>query len=473
MRACLSFLLFLCLSNLMFAGFLPGLASQDTIRIDTSEYITNDPDYNLIIASYFGYSSEVLRLLNRGANPNTKTIDGITPLMYAVQNGDLNTIRILVLNGADVNQEPYDGATAIIAASRYGFIDIVNFLLLNGADVNDRDKEGGSPLLYGSGYYYYDLCYLLLQNGANPEIRDNDGTTPLLAAVYGGNPDMIDLLVQYGANINSWDSQGTTALMIAAQNGDTAMIRIVTAYEVKLDLLNSFGYSALDIAIKNGHIEATRLLLLLGIETEGSGINNPHSVAVQYGHVKLARQLIDLGIRPERKPSFSEMFIFAGINTSFNDLMGGGELGIRDTKYKINILAGYQVRLFAVRILEEEEIDTYLQWWENRSLAYIGLTKDFVLAKLPDNREFVVSAGLLSGYSFGRNYRGSENHPEEIWKIIPTAGLSLGVKFRLELNYEYLNLNTFKISPHRLILGVRYKFGFRDKQVKDKSIGWY
>lgn len=475
MRAGFSFLLLFFLCPILLAGApVPDFFPQDTIRIDTSEYIPNDPDYNLIIASFYGYPSEVLRLLNLGADPNTKTYEGITPLMYAVQNGDLTSARILVLNGADVHHKPWDGASAIIAASRYNFLDIADFLLRNGANVNDQDNEGASPLLYAAGYYYVELCDLLLQNGANPEIRDKEGTTPIMAAAYGGNPDIIDRLMQYNANINQGDSEGTTALMIAAQNGDTTMIGILNGWGAELNQLNKQGYTALDIAIKNGHGDAARQILSLGAITEGKERKNPHSLALQYGHQSLARELIDLGIKPRRLPSFSQVFLFAGINTSFNDLMGGGELGFRDPRYRINFLTGYQVRLFANRILKEIGDDTYLQLWENRSLAYFGLTKEFVLGGQPANNEFGLSAGLLGGYTFGRSYRGSKTHPEELWKAIPAAGLFWGgERFRMEFRYHYLNLETHKIPPHRISIGLKFRFAFQNRRIEEKIIAWY
>lgn len=473
MRAGFSFILFFTLFQILLAGASYEGFPQDTIRIDTSEYIPNDPDYNLIIASFYGYPSEVLRLLNLGADPNTKTYDGITPLMYAVQNGDLTTTRILVLNGANINHKPWDGVSAIIAASRYNFLEITDFLIRNEADLNDKDNDGASPLLYGAGYYYYELCYLLLEHGANPEIRDNQGTTPIMVAAYGGNPDMVDLLLQYNASINSMDSEGTTALMIAAQNGDTTMIRLLTERGADLNQLNKQGYSVLDIAVKNGHADATRQILSLGAVTEGNGRKNPHSLALQYGHQTLARELINLGIKPKRLPAFNQLFLYAGINTSFNEIMGGGELGLRDPRYKINFFAGYQVRLFANRILKEIENDTYIQLWENRSLAYVGLTKEFALIQAA-NREFGLSAGLLGGYTFGREYRGSGTHPEEYWKAIPAAGLFWGgEKFRMEFHYHYLNLDTHKISPHRFSIGMKYRFAFQTNRLEEKNIPWY
>ena len=474
MRAGFTCLLFFCVSTILLASLSPVYNSQDTIRIDTSAYIPDDQDYNLIIASFYGYPAEVLRLLNLGADPNARTYDGITPLMYAVQNGDLTTTRILVLNGADVNHKPWDGVSAIIAASRYNFVEIVNFLILNGADVNDRDNEGASPLLYGAGYYYYELCELLLMNSAYPEIRDNEGTTPIMAATYGGNPDVVGLLIRYNAQLNRPDAEGITALMIAAQNGDTAMIRILTESGADLNQLNKQNYSALDFAIINGRADASEQLITLGSNTARGRTRNPYSLAMQYGHRNLARKIVDLGIKPGRSPSFSQLSVSAGINTSFNDIMGGGELGLRDPGYKLNIVAGYQVRLFAKRILKEIGDDTYIQLWENRSLAYFGLTKEFVLISRPVNMEFGLTTGLLGGYTFGRNYRGSENHPDELWKVIPQAGLFWGgERFRFEFNYNYLNLDTHKISPHRFFIGLKYRFGFKKRQISEKIINWY
>jgi hypothetical protein len=289
-----------------------------------------------------------------------------------------------------------------------------------------------------------------------------------------GNPDIIDLLIRYDADLNSTDSEGTTALMIAAQNGDTAMIRILTGYGADLNRLNKQGYSGLDIAIMNGHADAAEQLISLGADSEGSGRKNPHSLALQYGHLKLARKLTDLGIKSRRLPSFSQLFVFAGINTSFYDLMGGGELGLRDPGYKFNLIAGYQVRLFANRILQKTGDDTYTQFWENRSLAYLGLTKEFILIRQPENRTFGLTAGLLGGYTFGRNYRGSTNRPEELWRIIPAAGLFWGgERFRMEFSYHYLNLDTHKISPHRFVIGVKYIYGFQNRRMKEKIITWY
>lgn len=474
MRISVILLLTLGILNKLNAGIFPDYSYQDTIRIDTSDYIPNDHDFNLIIASFNGYSSEVLRLLNLGADVNTRTYDGITPLMYAVQNGDLMTVKILVLNGADIGIKPDEGAPAIIAAARYDFLDIVEFLIRNGANVNSTDNDGASSLHYAAGYYYYELADSLLMYGANPEARDKAGTTPLMAAVYGGNPDIIHLLADYKADMNRQDNDGYTAMMIAAQNGDTAMIGILADYRANLDLLNKEGYTAIAIAVRYGHTDAVRLLKDLGANIREAQKRNLHSLAIEYGHTRLARELLQYGIKPRRIPSFSRFFLAAGFNTSFNELMGGGELGLNDPRYKIDICAGYQVRLFAKRILKEMDDNTYVQLWENRSLAYFGIEKNFRLFKLPDNKEAGLSFGILGGYTFGKNYRGSLNGPADELKVIPSAGAWWGgQKIKMDINYQYLDFETFKISPHRFIITVKYTFSLRRSGIEDKVVEWY
>ena len=58
-----------------------------------------------------------------------------TPLIEAVNAGNLATVKQLVERGADVNQG-FKGETPLSIAIREGEQEIINFLLENGADPN-------------------------------------------------------------------------------------------------------------------------------------------------------------------------------------------------------------------------------------------------------------------------------------------------------------------------------------------------
>lgn len=76
-------------------------------------------------------------LLKAGANPNTRSALGFTPVMFAADRGDANMIELLHRFGADVNATSLsDGYTALAIAAKRA--DIVTFAKLAelGADAS-------------------------------------------------------------------------------------------------------------------------------------------------------------------------------------------------------------------------------------------------------------------------------------------------------------------------------------------------
>lgn len=60
------------------------------------------------------------KLLAAGADVNAQMLPGITPLMFAAQNGQLETVNLLVARGAKVNIRRVDGWTPLkLAESRH------------------------------------------------------------------------------------------------------------------------------------------------------------------------------------------------------------------------------------------------------------------------------------------------------------------------------------------------------------------
>lgn len=68
--------------------------------------------------------------------------NGVTPLMKAALRGDESTVRKLLDQGADVNSRDRDGETALMAAGYNGNVRVVRLLLDRGADVNPRSRKG-------------------------------------------------------------------------------------------------------------------------------------------------------------------------------------------------------------------------------------------------------------------------------------------------------------------------------------------
>jgi uncharacterized protein len=208
------------------------------------------------------HSAVVEELLKGGADVQAGSKAGFTPLMFAAQQGDADSARILLRAGAKPNDlQPKTGLTALMIASAMANAKAVDVLLDNGADPNLADANGYTSLHrvvrdsdYGINLAGKDAILTvvksLLKHGANPNARlvqDKDkaaeeikngnvaiegkrtavtvdeiilqGATPLFLAAEVNNLEVIKTLVAAGADPLIPSERGTTPLMMAAGAG--------------------------------------------------------------------------------------------------------------------------------------------------------------------------------------------------------------------------------------------------------------
>ena len=163
-------------------------------------------------------------LLDAGADPNvpSKIIftigeEGLTPLLWAVENGDGETLQLMFEKGGDVNKASLVGDSPLICASRNGYAGIVELLLDKGAKVDYQ----------------------------NPFTKN----TALMEAVLAGHSYIIEYLVNHGANIIQRDRNGNTLLMLAAGSGNLFDVMYLAEKGLKIAAQNEAGDTALHRAI--------------------------------------------------------------------------------------------------------------------------------------------------------------------------------------------------------------------------------
>ncbi len=88
-------------------------------------------------------TSEIVHdLLVHGANPNVADRTGDTPLICAVYNGDVDSVRWLINFDADLNAQNKEGSTALMLAIDRKNFEITRHLLHAGARTDIADKTG-------------------------------------------------------------------------------------------------------------------------------------------------------------------------------------------------------------------------------------------------------------------------------------------------------------------------------------------
>ena len=169
-------------------------------------------------------------ILRKGADVNAGTTDGITPLMNALEHGDV--VRVLLAHRADVTRRTSDGNSALLYAAARNVPALVKPFVERGADVNAQNDRGWTALMWATGAGDIvdkpELVTALLDNGADPNLADRDGWTALMFAAKAGNTQAIKVLVGRGANRALTNKDGDSALTIARQTANKTTIALVS-----------------------------------------------------------------------------------------------------------------------------------------------------------------------------------------------------------------------------------------------------
>ncbi|AOM79982.1 ankyrin repeat domain-containing protein [Pedobacter steynii] len=168
-----------------------------------------------------GLPVAVMELLIRaGATVNLGEDGGVSPLIAAVNNGDLIKIKFLISKSSDVNykSERFDGVSALSAAVKTGNYEITEYLIRNGADVNLTNNYGAGILLEAaSNPKNLKIVQLLIAKGATIDLADKTGKTPLMRSIENNRYEIAMFLISRGANTTVKDQYGYTPKILAAE----------------------------------------------------------------------------------------------------------------------------------------------------------------------------------------------------------------------------------------------------------------
>ncbi|EGR47799.1 uncharacterized protein TRIREDRAFT_63653, partial [Trichoderma reesei QM6a] len=115
-------------------------------------------------------------------------------LAWAARTGNMATANKALAYGADPNASKRGEFGALRWAVAQGHLDIVRLLLEHGASLRDS-----MLIVTAAGRGFDDIARLLLDNGADVNALGYLGKTPLLFAAHEGNERTFDLLLRRGA----------------------------------------------------------------------------------------------------------------------------------------------------------------------------------------------------------------------------------------------------------------------------------
>jgi hypothetical protein len=183
----------------------PNSTAANQTRVDDNSESIDQARYE---AAREGKLSEIIRLLDAGANVNCALAGDGSPLIAAARNGHLRAVTLLLDRGADPNMAVRGDGNPIIMAAREGHADVVELLLNRGANIELVVPDDENALIQASGRGHLNVVRLLVERGANVNARVRvdhsepsivEWRTPLSMARKGGHRDVVAFLVSSGA----------------------------------------------------------------------------------------------------------------------------------------------------------------------------------------------------------------------------------------------------------------------------------
>lgn len=113
-----------------------------------------------------GDYAAAVKMIEAGANIDAKDPNtGASPLHYAVWQGNMALVALLIDRGADVNSVTKNGATPLHTAVLRQQTEIAEFLIAKGANVNAKTVGGATPLGIAIAANFHAMGQMLRRHG--------------------------------------------------------------------------------------------------------------------------------------------------------------------------------------------------------------------------------------------------------------------------------------------------------------------
>ncbi|XP_010294825.1 PREDICTED: palmitoyltransferase ZDHHC13 [Phaethon lepturus] len=193
-------------------------------------------------------------LVEAGYDVRQPDKENVTLLHWAAINNRQELVKYYISKGAIVDQLGGDlNSTPLHWAIRQGHLPMVMLLLKCGADPSLIDGEGFSSIHLAVLFQHMPIVAYLISKGQNIDTTDFNGQTPLmLAAQKVIGPQPTRFLLKFNPSLNAVDNvQKNTALHWAITSGNTSAVDLLLEAGASLDVKNVKGETPLDLAYRS------------------------------------------------------------------------------------------------------------------------------------------------------------------------------------------------------------------------------
>ncbi|KAL4641997.1 putative palmitoyltransferase ZDHHC13 [Arapaima gigas] len=245
----------------MMHGFRPGMNGQFGPRTDIIMDPTQQPkrrshmddssSWDIVKATQFGILDRCKELIEAGYDVRQPDKENVSLLHWAAINNRTELVKYYISKGAIVDQLGGDlNSTPLHWAIRQGHLSMVVLLLRHGADPSLADGEGFRSLHLAVLFQHMPIAAYLIAKGQEVDCPDLNGQTSLmLAAQKIIGPEPTNFLIKCNASVNAVDKVNRNSpLHCAVLAGNVDAAHILLEAGASVDLQNAKGYTPIDLA---------------------------------------------------------------------------------------------------------------------------------------------------------------------------------------------------------------------------------
>lgn len=241
---------------------IEDILSAEPTLIDKIDY---DSKTALTWAAWRGDGGSVGTLLSHGSDPNKADHIARSPLDYAVM-VDVECASKLLEAGADVNSRSAQGfaplQTAVsssILSEKDCVTQMLDLLIQAGAEVNVTDGLGDTPLRQVEHEDEVTTAEYLIRNGADPGICNISGSNIFSHATQINCHSLIALLIREHQDHTGWIEHEATFMHLAASYADAERLQMLSHGNLKrrdINVKNGTGLTPCQVGLQRENVDA-------------------------------------------------------------------------------------------------------------------------------------------------------------------------------------------------------------------------
>jgi hypothetical protein len=178
---------------------------------------SGDPE--IILAIKTENYDEVIRVIKNPSVLEQKSSNGLTPIFYAIQSGNLDIVNAIIEKDPSVlKQKDSNATTPIFYAIQSGNLNIVNAIIEKDPSVlKQKNSSGDTPIFQAISSEKLDIVQAIIEK--DPSVlkqKDSNGMTPIFQAISSGELDIVQAIIKKDRSVlEQKDSYGDTPIFYA------------------------------------------------------------------------------------------------------------------------------------------------------------------------------------------------------------------------------------------------------------------